>query len=66
MIPDLRRFTIPDLRRFTIILKMTADSREEAIFSYHFRTLLKNLFHEFRQTRRFEGVRLLPNSPTTA
>jgi hypothetical protein len=66
MIPDLRRFTIPDLRRFTIILKRTTDSREEAIFGCHFRTLLKNLFHEFWQTRRFEGVRILTNSPTLA
>jgi hypothetical protein len=65
-IPKLRRFMIPDLRRFTIILKWTAYSREEAIVDCHFRTLLKNLFHGFRQTRRFEGVRILPNSPTLA
>jgi hypothetical protein len=66
MIPDLHGFTIPELRSFTIILKWTTDSPEEAIFSCHFCTLLKNLFREFRQTRRFEGVRFFPNSPTLA
>jgi hypothetical protein len=29
-----------------------------------FRRQLANLSHEFRQTRRFEGVRFFPNSPT--
>jgi hypothetical protein len=45
-------------------LKWTTDSREEARFGCHFRTLLENLFHEFRQTRCFEGVRFFLNSPT--
>jgi hypothetical protein len=31
-----------------------------------FRRWSTNLFHEYRQTRRFEGVRFSPNSPTLA
>jgi hypothetical protein len=86
---DSRSLQVPDSKssRVPIILKWTADSREEARFSYHFHTLLENLktlrspsgslhecsafmklefssrewsanlSHEFRQTRRFEGVR---------
>jgi hypothetical protein len=80
MTPDLRRFMIPDLRRFTtrssqvhdsrrftnsITLQWTVDSREIAKFSYYFRILFENLFHEIRQTRRFEGVWFFLNSPTT-
>jgi hypothetical protein len=81
MTPDLRRFMIPDLRRFTtrssqvhdsrrftdsITLQWTVDSREIASFSYYFRILFENLFHEIRQTQRFEGVWFFLNSPTLA
>jgi hypothetical protein len=54
------------LRMFTdsITLQRTVDSREIARFSSYFRILFENLFHEIRQTRRFEGARFFLNSPT--
>jgi hypothetical protein len=48
----------------SITLQRSVDSREIAIFSCYFRILFENLFHEIQQTRRFEGDRVLPSSPT--
>jgi hypothetical protein len=51
---------------YSITLQRSEDTREIARFSCYFRILFENLFHEIRQTRRFEGVRFFLNSPTTA
>jgi hypothetical protein len=56
----------PRASQVSTTLKWKADSHEEARFGCHFCTLLENLSHEFRQTRRFEGVRFCLNSPTLA
>jgi hypothetical protein len=68
MIPDLhrfatsglRRFKIPDLHRFT-----TSGLRRFKIPNLHRFNHTENLFHEFRQTRRFEGDGFFLNSPST-
>jgi hypothetical protein len=57
----LRRFKIPDLLRFA-----TLGLRRFKIPDLHRINHPENLFHEFRQTRRFEGGRFFLNSPTLA
>jgi hypothetical protein len=71
MIPDLhrfatsglRRFKIPDLHRFT-----TSGLRRFKIPNLHRFNHPENLFHEFRQTRRFDlrGWRFFPEFPNTS
>jgi hypothetical protein len=60
-ISRLRRFKIPDLHEFAI-----SRLRRFKIPNLHRFNVLENLFHEFRQTRRFEGDRFFLNSPTLA
>jgi hypothetical protein len=55
----LRRFKIPDLLRFA-----TSGLRRFKIPGLHRINHRENLFHEFRQTRCFEGGRFFLNSPT--
>jgi hypothetical protein len=63
---DSRSSQIRDLKasQVSTTLKWTLDSSEEARLGCHFRSLLKNLSCDFRQTLRFEGVRFFLNSPT--
>jgi hypothetical protein len=69
MIPDLhrfvtsglRRFKIPDLHRFA-----TPGHRRFKIPDLHRVNHPENLFHEFRQIRRFEGDMFFLNSPTSS
>jgi hypothetical protein len=56
----LRRFEIPDLHRIT-----TLGLRRFMILDLHRFNLPENLFHEFHQTRRFEGDRCFLTSPIT-
>jgi hypothetical protein len=58
---ELCRFKIPDLHKF-----VTSELRRFKIPDLHRFNLPKNLFHEFRQTRQFEGDRFFLNSPTLA
>jgi hypothetical protein len=58
---ELRRFKIPDLHRFA-----TSGLRRFKIPDLHRVNHLENSFHEFRQTRCFEGDRFFLNSPTLA
>jgi hypothetical protein len=68
-IPDLHRFAtsglsrfkIPDLHRFA-----TSGLRRFKSSYLHRVNHPENSFHEFRQTRRFEGDRFFLNSPTLA
>jgi hypothetical protein len=55
----LRRYKVPDLHRFA-----TSGLRRFEIPDLHKFNLPENLFHEFRQTRRFEGDSFFLNSPT--
>jgi hypothetical protein len=55
----LRKFKIPDIHRFA-----TSGLRRFEIPDLHRFNLPENLFHEFRQTRRFEGDKFFLNSPT--
>jgi hypothetical protein len=55
----LRKFKIPDLHGFA-----TSGLRRFKISDLCRINHPENLFHEFRQTRRFEGGRFFVNSPT--
>jgi hypothetical protein len=57
----LRRFKIPDLHRFA-----TSGLRGFKIPDLLRVNYPESSFHEFRQTRRFEGDRFFLNSPTLA
>jgi hypothetical protein len=66
-IPDLHKFATSRLHRFMIsdLHKFTTSRlRRFMIPDLHRFNHPENLFHEFRQTQRFEGGRFFLNSPT--
>jgi hypothetical protein len=68
-IPDLHRFATSGFHRFKIpdLHRFTTSRLRRFKFSYlHRFNHPENSFHEFRQTRRFEGDRFFLNSPTLA
>jgi hypothetical protein len=68
-IPDLHSFATSELRRFKILdlhSFATSELRRFTISDLHRVNHPKNSFHEFRQTRRFEGNSFFLNCPTLA
>jgi threonyl-tRNA synthetase len=68
-IPDLHSFATSELRRFKILdlhSFATSELRRFTISDLHRVNHPENSFHEFRQTRRFEGNSFFLNCPTLA